>query len=42
MYVSIEKTVEIRDAGGKLCGSYHYEDPFKSFFRGLYTPSGAA
>lgn len=32
MYVSIEKTVEIRDAGGKLCGSYHYEDPFKSFF----------
>jgi hypothetical protein len=43
MYLSIEKTeqsVEIRDTGGKLCGSYHYEDPFKSFFRGLYTPSG--
>ena len=40
MDVGIEDTVEFRDAGGKLCGSYHYEDPFKSFFRGLYTPKG--
>jgi hypothetical protein len=24
----------------KLCGTYHYEDPFKSYFRGLYTPDG--
>lgn len=42
MYASIktEQTVEIRDTFGKLCGNYHYEDPFKSFFRGLYTPSG--
>jgi hypothetical protein len=40
MHVSIEKTVEFRDAGGKLCGSYHYDDPFKSFFRGLSTPKG--
>jgi hypothetical protein len=40
MGVSIDQTVEIRDTGGKLCGSYHYQDPFKSFFRGLYTPNG--
>lgn len=40
MPVSIEDTVEIRDSSGKLCGIYHYGDPFKSFFRGLYTPSG--
>ena len=40
MDVSIDQTVEIRDTGGKLCGSYHYQDPFKSFFRGLYTPNG--
>lgn len=36
----MEKAMEIRDADGTLCGSYHYEDPFKSFFRGLYTPGG--
>lgn len=41
MDVSIEETVEIRDSGGKLCGSYHYDDPFKSYFRGLYTPGGS-
>jgi hypothetical protein len=23
-----------------LCGTYHYTDPYKSFFRGLYTPTG--
>lgn len=40
MYASIERVVEFRDAGGKLCGSYHYDDPYKSFFRGLYTPNG--
>jgi Methane oxygenase PmoA len=40
MYVSIEKTAEFHDTDGRLCGSYHYEDPFKSFFRGLYTPKG--
>jgi hypothetical protein len=40
MYVNIEKTIEIRDSLGRLCGTYHYEDPFKSFFRGLYTPGG--
>ena len=34
------QTIEIRDTNGKLCGIYHYEDPYKSFFRGLYTPSG--
>jgi Methane oxygenase PmoA len=39
MHVSIGKTVEIHDADGQLCGSYHHEDPYKSFFRGLYTPS---
>lgn len=39
MDVSIDETVEIRD-GANLCGIYHYNDPFKSFFRGLYTPSG--
>ena len=32
--------VEIRNTDGKLCGTYHYDDPFKSFFRGLFTPSG--
>jgi hypothetical protein len=40
MRVSIENNVEFRDTGGKLCGSYHYDDPFKSFFRNLYTPKG--
>jgi hypothetical protein len=40
MHVSIGKTVEFHDTDGKLCGSYHYDDPFKSFFRGLYTPGG--
>ncbi len=34
------QTVEFRDTGGQLCGIYHYTDPYKSFFRGLYTPSG--
>ena len=41
MSLSIKKTeqsVEIHDIGGQLCGIYHYEDPFKSFFRGLCTP----
>lgn len=40
MHVSIEDTVQIRDSAGRLCGVYHYQDPFKSFFRGLFTPSG--
>ena len=40
MQASTDKTLDIRDADGKLCGSYHYQDPFKSFFRGLYTPGG--
>ena len=39
-----EKTIDIRDRAGRLCGTYHYDDPFKpffkSFFNGLYTPSG--
>jgi Methane oxygenase PmoA len=39
MDVSIDDTVEVRDGGG-LCGIYHYKDPFKSFFRSLYTPRG--
>jgi len=33
--------VEFRDANGKLCGMYHYnDDTYKSFFRGLFTPLG--
>jgi hypothetical protein len=40
MPVSIDDTLEIHDNSGRLCGIYHYGDPFKSFFRGLYTPSG--
>jgi hypothetical protein len=32
--------LDVRDASGRLCGRYHYEDPFISFFRGLYTPKG--
>ena len=32
--------VEFKDADGKLCGTYHYSDPYISFFRGLLTPSG--
>lgn len=40
MSASIVQTIEIRDNAGRLCGTYHYEDPFKSFFRGLYTPGG--
>lgn len=39
MSVNIDQTIEIRDSGGKLCGTHHSEDP-KSFFRGLYTPRG--
>ncbi len=41
LHASIEnQAVELRDAGGRLCGSYHYDDPYKSFLRGLYTPKG--
>ena len=43
MSLYIKKTpqsVTISNADGKLCGTYHYVDMFKSFFRGLYTPSG--
>ena len=40
MYTTIEKTIELRNSKGALCGTYHYQDPFKSFFRGLYTPKG--
>jgi hypothetical protein len=39
MQVSIGETVEFSD-DGQPCGSYHYQDPFKSFFRGLFTPAG--
>lgn len=35
-----DQTIEIRDSKGRLCGTYHYTDDFKSFFRGLYTPNG--
>lgn len=35
-----DKILDVRDRSGKLCGSYHYTDPYKSFFRGLYTPEG--
>ena len=37
---NVGNTIEIRDSRGRLCGTYHYQDPFKSFFRGLYTPNG--
>src|SRR5215204_4244687 len=40
MSAEVVQTMEIRDGTGKLCGTYHPQDPFKSFFRGLYTPSG--
>ena len=43
MSLYIKKTpqsVTISNADGKLCATYHYVDMFKSFFRGLYTPSG--
>jgi hypothetical protein len=43
MSLSIKKSgqsVEFIGTSGQLCGSYHYEDMFKSFFRGLYTPGG--
>jgi hypothetical protein len=33
--------LDVRDPGGRLCGRYHYTDPYKSFFRGLFTPKGA-
>jgi hypothetical protein len=32
--------LEVHDPGGRLCGQYHYADPYKSFFCGLYTPKG--
>ena len=35
-----DQTVEFSNAGGKPCATYHYTDMYKSFFRGLYTPSG--
>lgn len=34
------EVVEFKDADGKPCGTYHYDDPYISFFRGLFTPSG--
>jgi hypothetical protein len=34
-----DEILEVR-ASGRLCGSYHYQDRFISFFRGLYTPKG--
>jgi len=44
MSISINKNEQcvefLNTATGKLCGTYHYEDEFKSFFRGLYTPDG--
>ena len=43
MTIQIKKTdqlVAFSNADGKPCGTYHYMDKFKSFFRGLYTPSG--
>jgi hypothetical protein len=39
MDISIGETVEFHD-DGKSCGSYHYQDPFKSFFHILNTPGG--
>lgn len=35
-----QQSVTISNADGKLCATYHYVDMFKSFFRGLFTPSG--
>jgi Methane oxygenase PmoA len=32
--------LDVHDPGGGLCGRYHYDDPYKSFFRGLFTPKG--
>ena len=40
MKMSIGQAVEFRDTDGRLCGTYHYDDPYKSFFRGLFTPNG--
>ena len=40
MNASTDGILDIRDAGGRLCGRYHYDDPCKSFLRGLYTPKG--
>ena len=40
MKMSIGQVVEFRDTDGRLCGTYHYDDPYKSFFRGLFTPNG--
>jgi len=44
MSISINKSEQsvqfVNTTTGKLCGTYHYEDMYKSFFRGLYTPGG--
>jgi hypothetical protein len=40
MNVSINGIMDVLDTNGRLCGRYHYDDPYKSFFRGLYTPQG--
>jgi len=39
MDVTIGAAVEFRDAGGRLFATYHYDDPYKPFFRSLCTPS---
>src|SRR4051812_18537824 len=40
MDARIERSVEFRDDDGRPCGTYHHDDPYKSFFRGLFTPRG--
>jgi hypothetical protein len=40
MYVWISETVEFGEPGNEPCATYHYDDPFKSYFRGLRTPRG--
>jgi len=37
--INDNSTVEFFD-DNRLCGTYHYEDPFKSYFRPLNTPDG--
>lgn len=32
--------VEFKDTDGRPCGTYHYDDPYIPFFRGLFTPGG--
>lgn len=40
MQLHMDTSARFLDADGRLCGIYHFDDPFKSFFGMLCTPGG--